>query len=71
MLQAQGVPHARCLILIEACEESGSFDLPFYVELLADRIGTPNLVVCLDAECGDYDTFWLTTSLRGNLVGGS
>ena len=69
VLEAQGIPHARCLILIEACEESGSFDLPFYVELLADRIGTPNLVVCLDAECGDYDTFWLTTSLRGNLVG--
>ncbi len=27
-LQEQGLPHARCVILIEACEESGSYDLP-------------------------------------------
>ncbi len=26
-LRAQGIPHARCMVLIEACEESGSFDL--------------------------------------------
>ena len=35
-LEDQGVPHARCVILIEACEESGSYDLPFYVDHLAD-----------------------------------
>jgi len=68
-LQEQGVPHARCVVLIEACEESGSPDLPFHVEALADRIGTPSLVVCLDAECGNYDQLWCTTSLRGNLLG--
>jgi acetylornithine deacetylase/succinyl-diaminopimelate desuccinylase-like protein len=28
-----------------------------------------SLVVCLDAECGNYDQLWCTTSLRGNLVG--
>ncbi|HET6436236.1 MAG TPA: M20/M25/M40 family metallo-hydrolase, partial [Xanthomonadaceae bacterium] len=48
-LQAQGAPHARCVILIEACEESGSYDLPAYVDHLADRIGKPSLVVCLDS----------------------
>ena len=32
----QKVPHARCVVLIEACEESGSYDLPAYVEHLAD-----------------------------------
>ena len=69
LLQAQKIPHARCVVLIEACEESGSYDLPHYVEMLADRIGTPSLVVCLDAECGNYDQLWCTTSLRGNLVG--
>ncbi len=69
LLQEQGIPHARCVVLIEACEESGSYDLPHYVETLADRIGTPGLVVCLDAECGNYDQLWCTTSLRGNLVG--
>lgn len=68
-LQEQGLPHARCVVLIEGCEESGSFDLPYYIDHLADRIGTPSLVVCLDAECGNYEQLWCTTSLRGNLVG--
>jgi len=68
-LQEQGIPHARCVVLIEGCEESGSFDLPHYIELLGDRIGNPSLVVCLDAECGNYEQLWCTTSLRGNLVG--
>ncbi len=69
LLQEQGIAHARCVVLIEACEESGSYDLPHYVDALASRIGTPSLVVCLDAECGNYDQLWCTTSLRGNLVG--
>jgi acetylornithine deacetylase/succinyl-diaminopimelate desuccinylase-like protein len=68
-LREQGVPHARCVVLIEATEESGSPDLPAHVAALADRIGTPSLVVCLDAECGNYDQLWATTSLRGNLIG--
>ncbi|MDP2186364.1 MAG: M20 family metallopeptidase [Xanthomonadales bacterium] len=64
-LQAQGVAHSRCVIVIEACEESGSYDLPYYVDLLAERIGKPSLVVCLDSGCGNYDHLWCTTSLRG------
>jgi len=64
-LKQQGTPHARCVIIIEACEESGSFDLPHYVEALKDRIGTPSLVICLDSGCGNYDQWWITTSLRG------
>ncbi|MGH8224552.1 MAG: M20 family metallopeptidase [Gammaproteobacteria bacterium] len=68
-LREQNVPHARCVVVIELCEESGSYDLPYHFEALAERIGTPDLVVCLDAECGNYDQFWCTTSLRGNLVG--
>ena len=69
LLQDQGIPHARCIVMIEACEESGSYDLPYYVDRLAGRVGTPSLVVCLDAECGNYEQLWCTTSLRGNLVG--
>jgi len=69
-LRAQGTAHARCVVLIEACEESGSYDLPAYVDHLADRIGSPTLVVCLDSGCGNYDQLWLTTSLRG-LAGGA
>jgi acetylornithine deacetylase/succinyl-diaminopimelate desuccinylase-like protein len=68
-LQDQQVPRARCVIMIEACEESGSYDLPFYVDHLIDRIGSPSLVVCLDSGCGDYDRLWLTTSLRGIAAG--
>ena len=68
-LADQKIPHARCVILIEAGEESGSPDLPAYIDALSDRIGEPSLVVCLDAECGNYDQFWATTSLRGNLIG--
>ena len=69
-LHAQGAPHARCVVLIEACEESGSYDLPHYVDHLAARIGKPSLVVCLDSGCGNYEQLWLTTSLRG-LAGGT
>ncbi|MBT8136085.1 MAG: M20 family metallopeptidase [Gammaproteobacteria bacterium] len=68
-LQEQNIPHARCVVVIEFSEESGSPDLPAYMDHLADRIGTPSLVVCLDAECGNYDQLWCTTTLRGNLVG--
>ncbi len=69
-LHAHGVPHARCVVLIEACEESGSFDLPHYIEHLGDRLGRPSLVIGLDSGCGNYDQLWCTTSLRG-LVGGT
>ncbi|SEL76652.1 Acetylornithine deacetylase/Succinyl-diaminopimelate desuccinylase [Pseudoxanthomonas sp. GM95] len=69
-LQEQGLPHARCVILIEACEESGSYDLPAYVDHLAERIGKPSLVVCLDSGCGNYEQLWCTTSLRG-MAGGN
>jgi acetylornithine deacetylase/succinyl-diaminopimelate desuccinylase-like protein len=68
-LQEQGIPHAHCVVIVEGCEESGSFDLPYYIDLLEDRIGSPELVVCLDAECGNYEQLWCTTSLRGNLTG--
>jgi acetylornithine deacetylase/succinyl-diaminopimelate desuccinylase-like protein len=68
-LKDQGAAHARCVLVIEACEESGSFDLPYYIEALADRIGTPSLVVCLDSGCANYDQLWCTNSLRGLVVG--
>ena len=61
--------HSRCVVLIEASEESGSPDLPAYVDAFADRIGTPSLVVCLDSGCIDYDRMWTTTSLRGLVEG--
>ena len=68
-LQQQGIAHSRIVVLIECCEESGSVDLPAYIDLLAERIGTPRLVICLDSGCGNYDQLWMTTSLRGSIVG--
>ncbi|MDC0480162.1 M20/M25/M40 family metallo-hydrolase [bacterium] len=69
-LKEQGATLPRILILIEFCEESGSPDLPYYMNLCADVIGTPDLVVCLDSGAGDYKRFWTTTSLRG-MIGGT
>ena len=68
-LQDQGLPHARCVIIIEADEESGSDDLPYYITALKDRIGSPSLVICLDSGCGNYDQLWVTNSLRGLVTG--
>ncbi len=64
-VRAAGGSHTRCVVLIEASEESGSPDLPAHVDALADTIGTPSLVICLDSGCIDYDRMWVTTSLRG------
>jgi acetylornithine deacetylase/succinyl-diaminopimelate desuccinylase-like protein len=69
LLHEQGIAHARAVIVIEAGEESGSPDLPAYIEALASRIGTPSLVVCLDSGCGNYEQMWSTTSLRGSVIG--
>ncbi len=68
-LQEAGIEHPRCVVLIECCEESGSYDLPHYIEALRERIGSPDLVVCLDSGCGNYDQLWCTTSLRGVAAG--
>ncbi len=68
-LREAGGTHARCVVVIEGCEESGSYDLPHYIDHLKARIGTPSLVVCLDSGCGNYDQLWLTTSLRGLVTG--
>ena len=68
-VQRSGAPHARCVVLIEACEESGSRDLPAYMEALAARLDEPDLVICLDSGCGNYEQLWGTTSLRGIING--
>ncbi|MFC3909595.1 M20 family metallopeptidase [Legionella dresdenensis] len=68
-LKEQGLSHARCVVIIEACEESGSYDLPYYIDALKQRIGEPSLIICLDSGAGNYEQLWMTTSLRGNIVG--
>jgi acetylornithine deacetylase/succinyl-diaminopimelate desuccinylase-like protein len=68
-LQQQGLAHPRCVGLIETSEESGSPDLPAYLDALRPRLGSIGLVVCLDSGAGNYDQLWLTTSLRGMVSG--
>ena len=67
--EAEGLPHARCVVLIEASEESGSPDLPAHLEALGGRLGQPELVICLDSGCLDDERLWVTTSLRGLVAG--
>lgn len=69
VLKEQNIAHGRIVIMIEACEESGSQDLMYYVNQLEKEIGIPTLVLCLDSGCGNYDQMWLTTSLRGMMLG--
>ncbi|HQV57537.1 MAG TPA: M20/M25/M40 family metallo-hydrolase, partial [Ilumatobacteraceae bacterium] len=64
-----GYPTARCVLLIEASEESGSPDLPAHLEAIGDRLGMPSLVICLDSGAMDYERMWITTSLRGMASG--
>lgn len=69
-LDAQGIARPRCVGLIETSEESGSPDLPAYLEALAPRFGDVQLVCALDSGCGNYEQLWVTSSLRG-LAGGT
>jgi acetylornithine deacetylase/succinyl-diaminopimelate desuccinylase-like protein len=62
---ASGGRHARCVLILETSEESGSPDLPAYLTHLRGRLGEVSLVVCLDSGGFDYDRLWLSTSLRG------
>ena len=64
-LESQNLPHSRCVVLIEASEESGSPDLEAYLDHLSDRLGRVELMVCLDSGALTYDRLWVTTSLRG------
>ena len=64
-MEANGVAHARCVVLIEASEESGSPDLEAYLDALRVELGEVDLLICLDSGALTYDRLWVTTSLRG------
>ena len=55
-VQAAGGRHSRCMLLIEASEESGSPDLAAHLGALGERLGDVSLLICLDSGCADYDT---------------
>ena len=69
ILQEEGLPHPKCTMIIETCEESGSFDLPPYLEALTEKLGDPDMVVVLDSGGPDYEHTWMTEALRGLVSG--
>ncbi len=64
-MEANDIAHSRCVVLIEASEESGSPDLEAYLDYLKDHLGKVELMICLDSGALTYDRLWVTTSLRG------
>jgi acetylornithine deacetylase/succinyl-diaminopimelate desuccinylase-like protein len=68
-VDASGMPRPRCVGIFECSEESGSTDLPAYIDALRPRLRSVRLVICLDSGAGNYDQLWLTTSLRGMVTG--
>jgi len=53
---------------MEGCEESNSLHMSYYLDVLKDRIGNKvKLISIMDSGTMNYDTLWVTTSLRGNV----
>lgn len=63
--QQTGHSHPHCVVVIEGSEESGSPHLAPYIDALSERIGSPEVIFCLDSGCADYEHLWITSSLRG------
>lgn len=55
-------------MITEGDEESGNH-VDHYIEKYAERIGSPTVIFCLDSGTLDYEHMWLTTSLRGYVIG--
>lgn len=64
-MEARDIPHGRCVVLIEASEESGSSDLEAHLDAIAEHLGAVELMICLDSGALTYDRLWVTSSLRG------
>jgi len=66
-LHKTGGSYPRCVGVVETSEESCSPDLPFYLDALSERIGTPSVVFVFDTMSGNYEQLWVTMSLRSIL----
>ncbi|CAL7960977.1 Peptidase M20 [Gammaproteobacteria bacterium] len=67
-LEQQSIPHARCIFLFECGEENGSPDFSYYIERLKEKIGNPDLIICLDSGGDDFERLWITNSIRGSIT---
>lgn len=64
-LQRSKIPHPKFVLLFETDEESGSKDLPSFIQKNKKVIGKPDLVVCLDSGSMSYDHVGHVCSYRG------
>ena len=55
-------------MVLETEEESGSPNLISLLTVAKDTIGVPDVVFCMDSGAFDYDSLWITSSLRGVTV---
>jgi acetylornithine deacetylase/succinyl-diaminopimelate desuccinylase-like protein len=63
--QLQGAKHPRVALVLETEEESGSPNLISLLKEAKDFIGEPDYCFCMDSGAFDYNSLWLTSSLRG------
>jgi len=69
VIQEQGLPHSRFVFLMEGDEESGSRDMEYYMKKLKERIGERvKMIWIVDSGAANYDTLWITESLRGCII---
>ena len=61
----QGLPHPRCIITIEGSEEGEIDDLEHYLKKYKAKLGSPDLVICLDSVALTNEAFFITSTLRG------
>ena len=66
-LQYFKIPYHKIIIYADGCEESGSPHLSHWLtnEVIKSKIGTPDLIICLDSGAADFKSLWSTNSLRG------
>jgi acetylornithine deacetylase/succinyl-diaminopimelate desuccinylase-like protein len=68
-LQQKGLPYPKFTILLETGEESGDDEIKRYLDEFRSKIGDADIILVLDGEAQDYETFWACTSLRGVVNG--
>jgi len=66
-LVEQKIPYNRCVLLVEAAEESSSCDLPHYLKKLRSVMGKVSLIICSDVGLHDDKRLWVTNALRGTI----
>lgn len=69
VMELTGADRPEIIVLLETSEESSSVDFPVYLTQYGHHIGEPDLILCLDAFVPDTERLWLTTSMRGIVVG--